>query len=122
MPTLESFPAYFRVTLPNLIYGFNDEQLATLTRSTHPVATPVVTPVVTPVATPVAKPNESLVDEVQQMVLLVLRESTLSTSELAAKVGISQPKNLRRRYLRLLLDMGLIEYTIPQKPNSRLQK
>ena len=29
---------------------------------------------------------------------------------------------MRRRYLRLLLDLGLIEYTIPGKPNSRLQK
>ena len=46
----------------------------------------------------------------------------MSTSELAEKVGISQPKNMRRRYHRLLLDMGLVEYTIPQKPNSRLQK
>lgn len=63
-----------------------------------------------------------MVDEVQRKVLLVLHESPLSTAELAAEVGISQPKNLRRRYLRLLLDMGLVEYTIPQKPNSRLQK
>ncbi len=134
MPSLESFPAYFRVTLPNLIYGFNDEQLATsacsvppvvppvATPVTTPVATPVATPVVTPVATPVAKPSESLIDEVQRKVLTVLRDGILSTAELAAKVGISQPKNLRRRYLRLLLDMGLVEYTIPQKPNSRLQK
>ena len=25
LPTLESFPTYFRIVLPNLIYGFNDE-------------------------------------------------------------------------------------------------
>ena len=29
---------------------------------------------------------------------------------------------MRRRYLRLLLDMRFVEYTVPQKPNSRLQK
>lgn len=121
-PALESRPTYFRIALPNLIYGFGDDQLAALARSTPPVATPVVTPVVTPVATPVARSSESLIDEVQRKVLAVLRDGTLSTAELAAKVGISQPKNLRRRYLRLLLDMGFVEYTVPQKPNSRLQK
>ena len=33
MPSLESFPAYFRVTLPNLIYGFNDEQLVAVAKA-----------------------------------------------------------------------------------------
>lgn len=129
-PSLESRPTYFRIALPNLIYGFGDDQLAALARSATPVTTPVVTPVVPPVAPPVAppvmppvaRPSESLVDEVQRKVLSVLRDSVLSTSELALRVGISQPKDLRRRYLRLLLDMGFVEYTIPQKPNSRLQK
>jgi ATP-dependent DNA helicase RecG len=68
-------------------------------------------------------PSETLIDAVQRNVLTVLKGGyAMSTSELAEKVGISQPKNLRRRYLRLLLDMGLVEYTIPHKPNSRLQK
>ena len=69
------------------------------------------------------KPSETLIDAVQRKVLVALKGGdVMSTSELAEKVGISQPKNMRRRYLRLLLDMGLVEYTIPQKPNSRLQK
>ena len=115
MPALESFPTYFRVILPNLIYGFTDEQLA--------LAVSSVPPVVTPVMTPVGKPSETLIDAVQRKVLAALKGGdVMSTSELAEKVGISQPKNMRRCYLRLLLDMGLVEYTIPQKPNSRLQK
>ena len=135
MPVLESFSTYFRVILPNLIYGFTDEQLALAVSSVPPVAPPVVppvappvappvtTPVMTPVETPVGKPSETLIDAVQRKVLVALkRGDVMSTSELAEKVGISQPKNMRRRYLRLLLDMGLVEYTIPQKPNSRLQK
>ena len=72
--------------------------------------------------TPVERPSNSLIDNVQRKVLAVLRSGVLSTSELSTKVGISQPKDMRRRYLRLLLDLGLIEYTIPGKPNSRLQK
>ena len=119
VPALESFPTYFRVILPNLIYGFTDEQLALAASSVPPVAPPVVPPV----ATPVGKPSETLIDAVQRKVLAALKGGdVMSTSELAGKVGISQPKNMRRRYLGLLLDMGLVEYTVPQKPNSRLQK
>ena len=139
MPKLESFPTYFRTTLPNLIYGYNDKQLTNVLHSVTPVATPVMTPVATPVMPPVAtpvmppvtppvmppvgKPSETLIDAVQRKVLAALKVGgVMSTSELAEKVGISQPKDMRRRYLRLLLDMGLVEYTIPHKPNSRLQK
>ena len=43
IPSLESFPAYFRITLPNLIYEFNDEQLATSTHSLPPVVPPYPT-------------------------------------------------------------------------------
>ena len=119
MPVLESFSTYFRVILPNLIYGFTDEQLALAVSSVPPVTPPVAPPVMTPVG----KPSETLIDAVQRKVLAALKGGdVMSTSELAEKVGISQPKDMRRRYLRLLLDMGLVEYTIPQKPNSRLQK
>lgn len=118
VPILESHSAYFRVTLPSLVYGFDDQQLAAVS----PVMTPVGTPVMTPVATPVGKPSETLIDEVQRKVLAVLFDSVMSTAELAKAVGISQAKNMRRRYLRLLSDMRFVEYTRPHKPNSRLQK
>lgn len=42
--------------------------------------------------------------------------------DLAQQLGIVETKNLRRRYARVLLDDGIIEFTIPEKPNSRLQK
>ena len=93
------------------------------TPGTPPVTPPVRPPVMPPVMPPVGKPSEMLSDAVQRNVLTVLKGGcAMSTSELAEKVGISQPKDMRRRYLRLLLDMGLVEYTIPHKPNSRLQK
>ena len=88
-------------------FQFGDRQLADVMRSA------------TSVVIPVGKPRETLIDAVQRNVLTVLKGGcAMSTSELAEKVGISQPKDLRRRYLRLLLDMGLVEYTIPHKPNS----
>jgi DNA-binding IclR family transcriptional regulator len=71
---------------------------------------------------PVERPSETLINEVQRKILQVLRNDILSTSELTRKVGISQSKDVRRRYLRFLLDMGLVEYTIPDKPNSKRQQ
>ena len=130
-PVLESRPAYFRIILPNMIYGFTDEQLIAAAKNPKardatpvvtPVTTPVVPPVVPPFAPPVGRPSETLINEVQRKILQVLCNDILSTSELARKVGISQAKDVRRRYLRLLLDMGLVEYTIPNKPNSKLQQ
>ena len=77
---------------------------------------------VPPVTPPVEKPSETLNDKVQWKVLATLCTGVMSTAELSKAVGIGQSKNMRRRYLRLLLDMRFIEYTIPNKPNSRLQK
>ena len=123
-PVLESRPAYFRIILPNMIYGFTDEQLIAAAKNPKTtVAPPVTPPVVPPVVPPVAKPSETLlITEVQHKILCVLCNDVLSTSELAKAIGIGQAKDVRRRYLRLLLDMGLVEYTIPNKPNSKCQQ
>ena len=49
LPILESHEAYFRITFPNLLYGFRDEQLISMTQ----------------VATPVGQANKTLLDDVQ---------------------------------------------------------
>ena len=87
-----------------------------------PVAPPVAPPVMTPVATPVESLSEGLLGAVQRKVMLALVKGEMPTAILAKAVGVTQAKNLRRRYLRLLLDVRYIEYTIPEKPNSRLQQ
>ena len=65
---------------------------------------------------------ESGPESILHKALASLRSGVLSKSELAAALGhksISSKLNLR---IRQMLDSGLIEYTIPDKPNSRLQK
>lgn len=55
-------------------------------------------------------------------VLQVLATDPLSKVEISRKLGqkgVSGPLNA---VIRKLLQEGLIEYTIPEKPNSRLQK
>ena len=57
-----------------------------------------------------------------EQIVLALTTRTMGSEELARIVGVGASKDLRRRYTRVLLDDGIIEFTIPEKPNSRLQK
>ena len=60
-------------------------------------------------------------DQVTGM-LAVFAGKPLSASELMRKLGLSHRPSFRKQYLHPALDTGLIAMTIPDKPNSRLQK
>jgi hypothetical protein len=46
----------------------------------------------------------------------------MSRETLQNALGLQDRKSFRERYLKPALAVGLIEMTIPDKPNSRLQK
>ena len=46
----------------------------------------------------------------------------MSRDELQTVLGLQDRKSFAARYLKPALTAGLIEMTIPEKPNSRLQK
>jgi hypothetical protein len=46
----------------------------------------------------------------------------MSREEIQSALGLQDRKSFRTRYLAPALAEGLIEMTIPGKPNSRLQK
>ena len=46
----------------------------------------------------------------------------MSRDELQNALGLQDRKSFRQRYLNPALAEGLVEMTIPEKPNSRLQK
>jgi len=54
--------------------------------------------------------------------LLAAIRGEMTREALQAALGLSDRKSFRERYLKPALADGLIEMTIPDKPNSRLQK
>jgi hypothetical protein len=54
--------------------------------------------------------------------LLLVLKGELSRDELQSVLGLQDRKSFSERYLKPALNAGLIEMTIPEKPNSRLQK
>jgi len=71
---------------------------------------PPVNPQVTPQVTP----------QVAALVLAIQGEMT--RQELQVKIGLSDREYFRREYLKPALELGLIEMTLPDKPNSKNQK
>ena len=62
------------------------------------------------------------VSEQVKSVLTALGSDTLSSNELMARVGLSHRGTFRKNYLQPALDLGVVEMTVPDKPNSRNQK
>lgn len=54
--------------------------------------------------------------------VLVDADKPLARNELQSRLSLKDRESFRERYLKPALDLGLIEMTIPGKPNSRLQQ
>lgn len=65
--------------------------------------------------------SDQVTDQVVKL-LNVFEGHPLSASEMMKNLGLSHRPTFRNNYLHPALDKGLIEMTIPDKPNSRLQK
>jgi Fic family protein len=60
--------------------------------------------------------------DTQRAVLRALRKKTLSRKEIFAVIGLNGDSRSFKRHIDPLLADGFIEMTVPDKPNSRLQK
>ena len=65
--------------------------------------------------------SDQVTDQVKTL-LKCLGTKPTSALELMKKLGLSHRPTFRQNYLQPALDAGLIERTLPDKPNSRLQK
>ncbi len=61
-------------------------------------------------------------DEPVQKLLGALGEEVLSASELMQRLGLLHRPTFRKNYLSPALEKGIVERTIPDKPNSKNQK
>lgn len=64
---------------------------------------------------------ENNTDQVKKLIQ-ALGNEIVSASELMRRIGLSHRATFRENYLNPALEAGLIERTVPDKPNSRNQK
>jgi ATP-dependent DNA helicase RecG len=76
--------------------------------------TPQVTPQLTPQVTP------QLTPQVEQLLKIIIGD--LTRDQLQLKLNLKDREYFRKNYILEALSLELIEMTIPDKPNSRLQK
>ena len=64
--------------------------------------------------------GEAVTPEVRRMLGIVVGE--MNRTEIMAGLGLRDEKHFREHYQQAALAAGVLEMTIPDKPNSRLQK
>lgn len=69
-----------------------------------------------------SRSESGLESETSRGVLLALATGSLARSDIAKRLGHERVSGAINRAIKELLAKGLIEYTLPEKPNSRLQK
>ena len=57
-----------------------------------------------------------------EMLLAMLKDGGKSVVEMMKQLGLKDRHNFNERYLKVALSAGLVEMTIPDKPNSRSQR
>ncbi len=60
--------------------------------------------------------------DTHRAVLKMLKNKALSRKEIFAAIGMNGDSRSFKRNIEPLIEMGLIEMTVPDKPNSRMQK
>lgn len=83
-----------------------------------PQVAPQVTPQVTPQVAPQVAPQ--VTPQIEK--LLIMLPSEMTREELQDLMQLKDRKSFSEVYLKPALEAGLIEMTIPNRPNSRLQK
>jgi predicted HTH transcriptional regulator len=64
--------------------------------------------------------SEQVTQQVKELANVLDKE--MNRQEIQDKLGLSDRENFRSNYLKPALEQGFIEMTIPEKPNSSLQK
>ena len=66
--------------------------------------------------------HQDEISNLQKSILGFLKNKDMSRKEIFSKIGITGDSRSFKRHITPLITQGLIEMTIPDKPNSKLQK
>ena len=64
--------------------------------------------------------TEQVTEQVTDLIKILFEE--MDRQEIQDMLGLTHREHFRAKYLKPALEQGFIEMTIPNKPNSRLQK
>jgi hypothetical protein len=119
-------PLFSAIPVESLVYEHQAEYYAALNKSTKNAESSVfiefmlkmIIGAVRSLSTPEVRPD--VTPEVKKMLSALNGEMT--RKEIQQKLGLKDEKHFRTAYQQPAIAQGLIEMTIPDKPNSRLQK
>ncbi len=105
---------------PAPVFETDDDRSALVLRlPVHPESLAVARSTAAPVTPPVTPP---VGDHVLRLLKLLQAHDLMGNSEIRAAFVLKDRRRLRETYLAPALRDHLIEYTLPDRPNSRLQK
>ena len=118
-------PLFADIPVESLIFEHQAEYYHALQESTHqtdsaPFIAFMLRMILDAVTTSAPQVTPQVTPQVGELLLAIQGE--MSRKALQAALGLLDRKSFRERYLKPALADGLIEMTIPGKPNSRLQK
>ena len=118
-------PLFADIPVESLIFENQAEYYQALQESTRktdaaPFITFMLRMILDAVATSAPQVTPQVTPQVRELPAAIRGE--MSRESLQSVLGLSDRKSFRERYLNPALADGLIEMTIPEKPNSRLQK
>ncbi len=118
-------PLFADIPVESLIFEHQAEYYKTLQESTRqtdsaPFIAFMLRMILDTVTTSAPQVSPQVTPQVSEMLAAIRGE--MGREALQSALGLSDRKSFRERYLKPALADGLIEMTIPDKPNSRLQK
>ena len=118
-------PLFADIPVESLVFEHQDEYYAALQKSTQqtdsaPFITFMLTMILDAVTTAAPQVTPQVTPQVAALLSVIKEE--MNREALQNALGLQDRKSFRERYLNPALADGLIEMTLPDKPNSRMQK
>jgi hypothetical protein len=111
-------PLFAHIPVESLVYEHQSKYYQALQRSTHETdSAPFIEFMLRMILEAV---SSAVTPQVERLLEVLVGD--MSREDLQTAIGLQDRKSFRERYLKPALAEGLIEMTLPGKPNSRLQK